>query len=75
MPYTPVSTDRDALTIMGVPFPSLKAWESAAQAIGSNMFEGYTPTRRGIELIRDYTAGKISLEAFIKAAKDKAYAR
>lgn len=75
MPYIPISTDRDALTIMDVPFPSLKAWESAAAAIGSNMFEGYKPTRRGIELIRDYTAGKISFEAFIRAAKDKAYAR
>ncbi len=75
MPYIPISTNRDALTIMDVPFPSLEAWESAAAAIGSNMFEGYKPTRRGIELIRDYTAGKISLDAFIRAAKDKAYAR
>lgn len=75
MPYIPIATDRDALTIMDVPFPTLDAWESAAAAIGSNMFEGYTPTRHGIELIRDYTAGKISFEAFIRAAKDKAYAR
>ena len=74
MSYTPMPTDREALTIMGVPFPSLEAWERAAAAIGSNMFEGYKPTRRGIELIRDYAAGKISFEAFIQAAKDKAYA-
>ena len=40
MSYTPISIDREALTIMGVPFPSLESWESAAAAIGSNMFEG-----------------------------------
>ena len=71
--YTPISIDRETLTIMGVPFPSLEAWESAAAAIGSNMFEGYQPTKRGIEIIRDYTTGKISFDAFIPAAKQKAY--
>ena len=71
--YTPISIDREALTIMGVPFPSLEAWENAAAAIGSNMFEGYQPTKRGIEIIRDYTTGKISFVAFIPAAKHKAY--
>lgn len=59
--------------IMGVPFLSLEAWESAAAAIGSNMFEGYEPTRRGIEIIRNYTTGKISFNTFIRAAKHKAY--
>lgn len=62
---------------MDVPFPSLEAWESAAAAaaaIGSNMFEGYEPTRRGIEIIRDYTIGKLSFDEFIRAAVDKAYA-
>ncbi len=74
MSYTPISIDREALTIMGVPFSSLESWESAA-AIGSNMFEGYEPTKRGIEIIRDYTMGKISFDAFIRAAMDKTYAR
>ncbi len=73
MSYTPISIDREALTIMGVPFPSLEAWESVAAAIGSNMFEGYQPTKRGIEIIRDYTTGKISFDAFIPGAKHKAY--
>lgn len=69
MSYTPVS-------IMGVPFPSLEAWESAAAAaIGSNMFEGYQPTKRGIEIIRDYTLGKVSLDTFIRTALDKTYAK
>lgn len=75
MSYTPISIDREALTIMGVPFPSLEAWESVAAAIGSNMFEGYEPTKRGIEIIRDYTTGKISFDVFIRAAMDKAYAQ
>lgn len=74
MSYAPISIDREILTIMGVPFPSLETWESAAAAIGSNMFEGYEPTRRGIEIIRDYTTGKISFDTFIRAAMDKAYA-
>ena len=65
MSYTPISIDREALTLMGVPFPSLEAWESAAAAIGSNMFEGYEPTRWGIEIIRDYTTGKISFDTFM----------
>ena len=73
MSYTPISLDREALTIMGVAFPSLEAWESAAAAIGSNMFESYQPTRQGIEIIRDYMSGKISFDAFIWAAKHKAY--
>lgn len=71
--YTPISIDREALTIMGVPFSSLEAWESAAAAIGSNMFEGYQPTKRGIEIIRDYMTSKISFDAFIRAAKHKVY--
>lgn len=60
---------------MDVPFPSQEAWESAVVAIGSNMFEGYKPTKRGIEILRDYTMGKISLDTFIRAARDKAYIR
>jgi putative transcriptional regulator len=47
--------------------------ESAANAIGSNMFEGFEPTPKGIALIRDYVIGKISFAEFIKFAKDKAY--
>lgn len=65
MSYTSISIDREALTIMGVPFPTLEVWESATAAIGSNMFEGYALTRRGIELIRDYKTGKISFDTFM----------
>ena len=73
MPYTPIAVDRDALTIMGVPFPDLEALESTASAIGSNMFEGYQPTKKGIEIIRDYTIGAITFDEFIRAAMNKSY--
>jgi putative transcriptional regulator len=74
MSYIPITIDRKALTIMDVPFPDLDTLESAAEAIGSNMFEGFQPTRRGIEIIRDYCLGKISFAQLAAAAREKAYA-
>ena len=74
MPYTPIVIDRKALTIMDVPFPDLNTLESTAEAIGSNMFEGYQPTTKGIEIIRDYCLGKISFAQLVEAAKEKSYA-
>jgi putative transcriptional regulator len=61
MAYTPLDINKDELTIMGVPFQDLKSLERAARAIGSNMFEGFTPTPGIIELYRDYVAGKVAL--------------
>jgi len=75
MPYTPIAIDRNALTIMNVPFPDLDTLESTADAIGSNMFEGYQPTQKGVEIIRDYCLGKISLAQLVAAAKEKSYAK
>jgi putative transcriptional regulator len=69
MPYTPIVIDRDNMTIMGVSFPSLEAWENTAAAIGSNMFEGFEPTRKGVEIIRDYCLGVITLEQLMVAWK------
>jgi putative transcriptional regulator len=37
------------------------------------MFEGFEPTQKGIEIIRDYVTGKISLSELVVAAKQKAY--
>ena len=54
---------------MGIEFPDLKSLESAANAIGSNMFEGFEPTSKGIEIIRDYLTGKISLTELVTFAK------
>ena len=40
--YTKIDIDRNKLTIMGVKFYDLKTLENTANAIGSNMFEGFT---------------------------------
>jgi putative transcriptional regulator len=74
MPYTPIAINREALTIMDVPFPDLETLESIAEAIGSNMFEGFQPTKKGIEIIRDYCLGKMSFAQLALAAKEKWYA-
>ncbi len=71
--FNPIDIDRKELTIMGVKFFDLKTLESTANAIGSNMFEGFIPTPKGIEIIRDYVIGKITLIELIKFAKEKAY--
>ena len=71
--FNTIEIDRNNLTIMGVRFPNLKTLESTANAIGSNMFEGFKPTPKGVEIIRDYVIGKITLPELIKFAKDKSY--
>ena len=71
--YTPIAIDRASLTIMDVPFPDLITMESTAQAIGSNMFEGFHPTKKGIEIIRDYCMGKLTFAQMAAAAIEKSY--
>jgi len=71
--FKTIEIDRNNLTIMGVRFSNLKILESTANAIGSNMFEGFEPTPKGVEIIRDYVTGKISLTELIKFAKEKSY--
>lgn len=71
--FKAIEVDRNNLTIMGVKFADLKTLESTANALGSNMFEGFKPTPKGIELIRDYVIGKISLNELVIFAKQKAY--
>lgn len=71
--FNPIDIDRNNLTIMGVKFSNLKTLESTANAIGSNMFEGFTPTPKGIEVIRDYVMGKITLSELAEFAKNKSY--
>jgi len=68
-----IEIDRSNLTILGVKFSDLKTLESTANALGSNMFEGFEPTPKGIEIIRDYVVGKISLAELVALAKQKAY--
>ena len=71
--YKAIDINRNELTLMGVKFRDLKTLESTANAIGSNMFEGFNPTKKGIELIRDYIIGDITLTEFLKKAKEKKY--
>jgi len=72
--FNTIEIDCNNLTIMGVRFSNLKTLESTANAIGSNMFEDFKPTPKGVEIIRDYVIGKITLSELIKFAKDKLYA-
>ena len=69
--YQPVEINRDELTIMGVHFSDIKTLESTANAIGTNMFEGFIPTPKKISLIRDYVTSKITFAEFIDKAKEK----
>jgi putative transcriptional regulator len=71
--FNTIEIDRNNLTIMGVQFADLQTLESTANALGSNMFEGFKPTPKGIEIIRDYVTGKISLSELVTLAKQKAY--
>ena len=74
MAYKPIEIDRQNLTIMGVRFSDLDTLNSAANAIGSNMFEGFEPTQKSIELIRDYLSEKVTLGQLVQLTKEKAYA-
>jgi putative transcriptional regulator len=69
--FRTIAIDRINLTIMGVKFSDLKTLETTANALGSNMFEGFIPTPKGIELIRDYVIGVISLNELVALAKNK----
>ncbi|SEJ64553.1 hypothetical protein SAMN05192553_10722 [Cyclobacterium xiamenense] len=71
--FNTIEIDRNNLTIMGVKFSDLKILERTANALGSNMFEGFKPTPKGVEIIRDYVIGKISLSELVKFAEEKAY--
>ncbi|GBR76797.1 antitoxin VbhA-like [Candidatus Termititenax persephonae] len=63
--YKPLKIDRKKLTIMGVAFPNSKALARTANALGSNMFEGFVPTPKLIKLYRDFSSGKIASTALV----------
>ena len=68
--YKPIQIDRTNLTMMGVSFPDLITLNRTANAIGSNMYEGFEPTVSRIALIRDYVMNKITFPQFVEAAKN-----
>jgi len=59
---------------MGVNFSSVNNFEAAVNALGTVMFEGFDPTPRSIEIIRDYLSDKITLTQLVQLTRDKAYA-
>ncbi len=63
--YKTIDIDRNNLTLMGVKFSDLKTLESAANAIGTNMFEGFEPTTELIQLYVDWKAAIISEADFL----------
>ena len=58
--YKAIDIDRVNLTIMGVKFSDLKSLENTANAIGTNMFEGFEPTKELIQIYIDWKIGIIS---------------
>ena len=63
--YRALDINRENLTIMGIEFPDLKSLESAANAIGSNMFEGFEPTSELVQLYIDLKDKLISDSDFL----------
>jgi len=63
--YKTIDIDRENLTIMGVRFADLKTLERTANAIGTNMFEGFEPTQELIQLYVDWKSGIVSEEDFL----------
>ena len=63
--YKAIDIDREKLTIMGVKFSDIKSLESTANAIGTNMFEGFEPSKELIQLYVDWKNGKVSEADFL----------
>ena len=71
--YKPIHVDRGNLTIMGVLFPDLTTLDRTANAIGSNMYEGFEPSVSHVALIRDYVMDKITFLQFVEAVKNRSH--
>jgi hypothetical protein len=57
--YKTIEIDRKNLTLMGVKFSDLQTLENTANAIGTNMFEGFEPTKELVQIYVDWKAGII----------------
>jgi len=68
--YKPIPIDREKLTLMGVPFPDLATLDSTANAIGSNMYEGFEPTEKLVVLYLEHKTGKIGNAQLIARLKE-----
>jgi hypothetical protein len=63
--YKTIDIDRKNLTIMGVKFSDLKTLENTANAFGTNMFEGFEPTKELVQLYVDWKTGIVSESDFL----------
>ena len=63
--YKAIDIDREKLTIMGVQFSDIKSLESTANAIGTNLFKGFEPSKELIQLYVDWKNGKVSESDFL----------
>lgn len=63
--YKSIEIDRENLTIMGVQFSDLKTLESTANAIGTNMFEGFEPSKELIQVYMDWKTNLITESDFL----------
>ena len=73
MAFNPILINRENLTFYGVKFSDIETLNKTANAIGSNMFEGFEPTQKSIEIIRDYVMDKITLSELIQIVKEETY--
>ena len=73
MAFKPLFINREKLTFCDVIFPDLATLEKTANAIGSNMFEGFEPTQKRVEIIRDYVMDKITISDLVHIVKERAY--
>ncbi len=63
--YKSIDIDRKNLTIMGVQFSDITTLENTANAIGTNMFEGFEPTKELIQLYVDWKSSIVSEKDFL----------
>lgn len=63
--YKTIEIDSDKLTILGVHFQNICELNKTANALGSNMFEGFEPSKELIELYLEWKSGDISKDNFL----------
>jgi putative transcriptional regulator len=64
--YKSIEIDRKNLTLMGVKFTNLTELENTANAIGTNMFEGFEPSKELVQLYHDWKTELVSESDFLK---------
>jgi len=68
-----IRVDRTNLRIMTVQFPDEKSFHGAYYGIGSHVLEGWTPTEKLIEIMRDTILHKITIEESVISLRETLY--